>query len=282
MLYQDHKISIKYKNESIKNLQALWAQTIVEPLRDRYLLSQSVKVLKGEKFGYLTGVCYMSNATTMGGINTCSHAKKAGCIEPCLAMSGHMAGRDAIQARLDRLKLLTRDPSLFFELLTRELERLQTRANRSGHKLAGRLNGTTDLDWSRITFDGHTIFEHFPRIQWYDYTKNPDIAKNYSLKGISVTFSYYKKAKTVDIQALLNSGVNIAIAYRDSVPTCQEIGGTAYRVINGDEHDLRFLDPQGVVVGLKYKNQTMHSKAREVNSRAHNSGFILFHGEVVE
>ena len=281
MLYANHIINPEYSTLTSKQLQALWAETIDQPLRDRYLLSESVKVLKGQKYGYLTGVCYMSNATTIGGINTCSHAKKAGCIEPCLAMSGHMAGREAIQARADRLKLLIKNPSLFFEVLRRELKRLQGRADRHGYKVAGRLNGTTDLDWTRITFDGLTIFEHFKGLEWYDYTKNPTIAQNYSARGVSITFSYYKKADTQEVLDLIDRGVNVAIAYRDKLPEVQTIGDRSVPVINGDEHDLRFLDRHGVIVGLKYKNQTMHAKAREVNARAHNSGFILFSGEVV-
>jgi hypothetical protein len=224
----------------------------------------------------------MSNATKIGGINTCSHAKLAGCIEPCLAMSGHMAGKSAIEARLDRLQLLIKNPALFFEILSREIKVLYARALRKGYRAVVRLNGTTDLDWTKITFDQRTIFNHHALIRFYDYTKNPTIARSYRNHGIHTTFSWYNKAPIADLHGLLDRGVNIAIAYRDKVPSTQVIGDRMVRVINGDEHDLRFLDDQGVVVGLKYKNHAMHDRARIVNAIAHKSGFLLFAGNAIK
>ena len=282
MLYSNHTINTEYSTLTNKQLQVLWAETIGKPMRARYLLSQSVKVLKGERLGYLTGVLYMSNATKIGGLNTCSHALLAGCIEPCLAMSGHMAGKSAIEARLDRLHLLIKNPALFFEILSREIKALYARALRKGYRAVVRLNGTTDLDWTRIIFDQRTIFNHHALIRFYDYTKNPTIARNYRNHGVHTTFSWYSKAPIADLQGLLDRGVNIAIAYRDRVPADQVIGDRTVRVINGDEHDLRFLDDAGVIVGLKYKNQTMHKDAREVNARAHESGFITFANTAIQ
>ncbi len=281
VIYKNHVIDRNYSGLSKKALLTLWADRIGKPFRPRYLLSDSVKVIKGEKIGYLTGVCYMSNAVKIAGVATCSHAVKAGCVEPCLAMSGHMSLAGAVEARADRLSLLIKDTALFFEILSRELKALEKAAKRKRFKVAGRLNGTTDLDWTRITFNGATIFEHFPRITWYDYTKNPKIAQAYSDRGVSVTFSYYKKAATADLLHLLDRGVNIAIAYRDTLPITQSIGGRSVEVINGDLHDLRFLDKKGAIVGLKYKNQTMHKKAAEVNATAHESGFIIFSNSVI-
>jgi hypothetical protein len=193
-----------------------------------------------------------------------------------------MAGQGAIEARADRLVLLTRNPSLYFELLSRELKALEKRADRKGFKPAGRLNGTTDLDWTRITFNGKTIFDHFPGITWYDYTKVPTIAENYSRAGVSITFSFYKKAAIDTLIGLLDRGVNIAIAYRDKLPIAQVLGVRMVDVINGDEHDLRFLDRKGAIVGLKYKNQTMHDRAREVNQSTDQSGFIVSSDYVIQ
>jgi hypothetical protein len=81
---------------------------------------------------------------------------------------------------------------------------------------------------------------------------------------------------------LLDRGVNIAIAYRDKLPIAQVMGDRMVDVINGDEHDLRFLDRRGVIVGLKYKNQTMHDRAREVNQTTDQSGFIVSSDYVIQ
>ena len=282
VIYKDHPIRSDYKSMSTKALKALWADLLGKAPIDRYLLSESVKVIKGEKVGYLTGVQYMTANLKIGKDHTCAGEKKAKCGEWCLVMSGHMAGKGAIEARADRLALLTRNPSLYFELLSRELRALEKRAARKGFKPAGRLNGTTDLDWTRITFEGRTIFEHFPGITWYDYTKVPTIAENYSRAGVSITFSFYKKVPIDTLIGLLDRGVNIAIAYRDRLPIAQVLGGRMVDVINGDEHDLRFLDRRGVIVGLKYKNQTMHDRAREVNQTTDQSGFIVSSDYVIQ
>jgi hypothetical protein len=275
VIYKDHSIRSDYRTLSTKVLKDLWAKAINRPFSDRYLLSQSAKIVKGEKFGYLTGVCYMSPAVAFDGGNTCSHHKAGDCRGPCLVSSGHMALDGAVEARADRLALLLKDPALYFEILSRELKALQKRAKRKGIKTAGRMNGTTDLDWSRIQFNGKTIFQHFPRIAWYDYTKNPKLAENYISAGISVTFSWYKRADTSTVLSLLDRGVNVAIAYKDRLAETQKIGGRSVPVINGDQSDLRFEDVRGVVVGLKYKFATMSKNSAEINARALESGFII-------
>jgi hypothetical protein len=275
VIYKNHTINPEYKKLSKKSLLMLWAETIGKPYRYRYLLSLSAKIIKGEKYGYLTGVCYMVPAFSFKGGNTCSHHKLGDCSGPCLVNSGHMALKEAAEARKDRLMLFLKNPALFFEILSRELVLLAKRARKRRLKRAGRMNGTTDLDWSRIQFDGKTIFEHFPKIDWYDYTKNPKLAENYHAAGVSITFSWYKKADTVKALELLDRGVNIAIAYKDQIPEYQEIGGRKIPTIDGDAHDLCFKDPRGVIRALKYKFATMAKNSAEINARALESGFII-------
>ena len=57
----------------------------------------------------------------------------------------------------------------------------------------------------------------------------------------------------------------------EPLPETWEIPGTgvALPVINGDEHDLRFLDPVGVFVALKFKG----SKAERAKAVA--AGFVF-------
>jgi hypothetical protein len=47
-----------------------------------------------------------------------------------------------------------------------------------------------------------------------------------------------------------------------------------YKVVNGDETDLRFLDKKNVIVGLKFKNIT-GKNGGEVNKYAKESGFVI-------
>jgi hypothetical protein len=66
---------------------------------------------------------------------------------------------------------------------------------------------------------------------------------------------------------LLRKGFNVAMVF-DKTP--QTFRG--FEVINGDLDDLRFLDKQNVIVGLKYKNIT---GAGADNSLAFKSGFAF-------
>jgi hypothetical protein len=116
-------------------------------------------------------------------------------------------------------------------------------------------------------FGGKNIFEIFPDVQFYDYTKNylrfdKVLPSNYHL-----TFS---RSETNGDKAmeLLSRGVNVAIVF-DKLP--ETYGG--FKVINADETDLRFLDEKGgVICGLKYKKMT--GKGAN-NALAFESGFAI-------
>jgi len=112
-----------------------------------------------------------------------------------------------------------------------------------------RLNGTSDIGWER-----YTVIQAFETTRFYDYTKSfqrmmafldGKLPSNYSL-----TFS---RSETNEAQCLevLKRGGNVAVVFRKELPTHWK----GFPVINGDENDLRFLDPKGVVVGLKAKGK---------------------------
>jgi hypothetical protein len=89
--------------------------------------------------------------------------------------------------------------------------------------------------------------EMFPSVQFYDYTKLANrkaLPANYHL-----TFSLAENNEVQAFAALAN-GLNVAAVFR-KVPAV--FMGAA--VVDGDETDLRFLDPKGVIVGLKAKGK---------------------------
>jgi hypothetical protein len=63
----------------------------------------------------------------------------------------------------------------------------------------------------------------------------------------------FSRSETNETQCLevLSRGGNVAVVFRNELPTHWK----GFPVINGDENDLRFLDPKGVVVGLKAKGK---------------------------
>ena len=110
-----------------------------------------------------------------------------------------------------------------------------------------RLNTTSD-----IPFEIHKIFQLFPNVQFYDYTKIKKRAIKHAEglmpKNYHLTFSQ-NEANQNDSLEVLKRGGNIAVVFRNKLPEFYK----GFKVVNGDEHDLRFTDPANVVVGLKAK-----------------------------
>jgi hypothetical protein len=111
-----------------------------------------------------------------------------------------------------------------------------------------RLNGTSDIRWETVKVDGFdNIMAMFPNVQFYDYTKianRRDLPANYHL-----TFSL-AESNLADAERALANGMNVAAVFR-TVPKVF----LSVPVIDGDATDLRFLDPKGVIVGLKAKGK---------------------------
>ena len=110
-----------------------------------------------------------------------------------------------------------------------------------------RLNLTSDLAWESQKFNGVKLMEIFPNTQFYDYTKIPT-RKVSHIKNYHLTWSYSeannKYAKLFDkVQC------NKAVVFRKELPETFK----GLKVINGDKHDMRFLDEPNVVVGLLAK-----------------------------
>ena len=99
------------------------------------------------------------------------------------------------------------------------------------------------------------IFQKFPELQFYDYTKHFSraikFAKGELPSNYHLTFSRSENTSDEQVVTLLGWGVNVAVVYDDELPA-QDFGG--WEVVNGDENDLRFKDKQGKIVGLVYKN----------------------------
>jgi hypothetical protein len=130
-----------------------------------------------------------------------------------------------------------------------------------------RLNGTSDIRWEKIKVrEGKNIFELYPDVQFYDYTKNPKRFDDVLPANYDLNFS---RSETNDkhAMAILKKGYNVAMVF-NKIPNEYE----GFEVINGDETDLRFLDKKGVIVGLKYKSIT--GKGAD-NSLAFKSGFAI-------
>ena len=216
------------------------------------LYGTSTKIEKSNKtdYGYYTLAQYLSPASESGW-QLCPFRSPA-CEAECLGhSSGLMVMDNAKRARIARTTLFMTDRKAYATQAIKELTALERKCAKLGVKAAARPNADSDITWENVRFDGQTIMELFPNIQFYDYTKWPSkfrpasrLPANYHL-----TFSRSENTTLDDIQAEFDAGRNVAVVF-DEVPTEWE----GWTVINGDADDLRHLDPTtGVIVGLKAK-----------------------------
>jgi hypothetical protein len=205
------------------------------------LTVQNAKTTKGEALGYLTGILYMAPTNTVSGINTCPMASQ-GCKKACLYSAGRGRFSNVQQARIKKTELFRDNKVEFFSKLIKSIDALTRKAKRENLIPCIRLNGTSDIQWEKIKVkDDKSIFELYPHIQFYDYTKIPNriTPDNYHL-----TFSRSETNESVAIEQL-GKGYNVAAVFQE-VPSAYR----SFEVIVGDDHDLRFLDKKGVIVGL--------------------------------
>lgn len=233
------------------------------------LTKNNHKTIKGEKLGYITHILYLSSYTNNSfGKNVCSHASK-GCAESCLVSSGFGGIYNSVQeARRLKTEYFLKDRKAFLIQLNNEINKIKLKYKDKAI-ITFRLNGTSDIAWEKFKiFEGKNIFEIHSDVQFYDYTKNylrftDKLPSNYHL-----TFSRSEDNHAKAIE-LLNKGYNVSMVF-NTVPETYE----GYKVINGDETDLTFLYPKGVIVGLKYKNVT-GKNGGEKNKAAFESGFAI-------
>ena len=225
------------------------------------------KIAKGQARGYLSAVLHLAPAD-LSGRNVCQYSSAA-----CRAVCLNTAGRggtfrkgettNAIQeARKARTRFFFEARLTFLAQLAEEIAAHVRRAARVRLIPTIRLNGTSDLPWERIrTADGRTIFETFPTVQFYDYTKVPGRAcpANYHL-----TFSL-SESNDVSASQALRAGLNVAVVFRTKAFPATYMGRP---VVNGDETDLRFLDASGVIVGLSAKGRAKHDASGFVKDAA--------------
>lgn len=215
------------------------------------LLSSSAKSEKGRAKGWLSAVLYLEPSLTL-----CPFSTKA-CRAACLVHSGRLPMPKAQNARAKRTELYYSDRALFYELLEAELLTHKARARMEGLKPCVRLDGTSDTGmWAEFDafLKGHEI-------QSYDYTKDYDRAvANPEHYTFSFSGGVVSRRKAL---SLLGTGGRVAVIFQgQDLPSEWE----GFPVIDGDVDDLRFLDPPGVVVGLRLKG-TNAAKEAAINGR---------------
>lgn len=258
-------------------------------------IDANAKTVKGQLYGYVTAILYLTPSDASG-TQLCPLSDLAQCAAPCLNQAGRggiakgnatfvspggatLSDNTVQRARLARTELFLRDRAAFMSQLCDEIEKFADRHLSFDVGPAGptatlpcvRLNGTSDIRWETIPFTWRgvnyaCIFDAFPYVQFYDYTKIPT-RRVADITNYHLTYSYsgVSEFAPVVIKALSHYGddINFAVVFRGDVPKTF----LGRRVVNGDESDLRFLDEKGVVIALKAKGK----------ARRDMSGFVVDH-----
>lgn len=220
-------------------------------------VSTSHKLDLSEKAGTLTYGLYLA-PWNMSGHQVCAGGKH--CHEFCLSGSGQnkidelARGKDGSkinQSRIKKTRLFYENRPLFMRILIREISKAYMRAKSLGLPFAVRINCTSDLS-PELFVDpetGKNILELFPDVQFYDYTKVPNRIKllgKYSNYDLTFSFDGYnwKTAK----EFIENGGRAAVVFAGDKLPETYK----GYKVINGNNYDMRFLDPGKCIIGLSY------------------------------
>jgi hypothetical protein len=213
-------------------------------------VNADAKTSKGTGIGYLTGILYLSPAD-MSGWNVCQFATE-GCKAVCLNTAGRGIVSSVQRGRLRKTRLLFQNRPEFERQLAADIVKLARYAKRLGLTPLVRLNGTSDLPWHRMRFQGHASpMEAFPTIQFYDYTKDSLRLVERMPANYDLTFS---RSESNDLAAyrIVASGLGrVAVVFAGAIPT-EYLG---MPVVNGDASDVRVQDPKGVWVGLKAKGK---------------------------
>lgn len=226
-------------------------------MKKRQLLSigTNAKTVKGNKLGFLTGVMYLA-PSDLSGFQVCPMAKMARCEDPCLYKSGRGVFTSTQNARIKKTQEFFTEQNEFMHTLVYSINALIRQAKKKGLTPLVRLNGTSDIRWENIRFEYEnkylTIFEIFPDIQFYDYSKivnRKDIPSNYDL---TISYSGAPEFQKY-IQKSILAGERIAAVFR----TQENIPETFLGMdcIGGDDSDVRHVEPKNVIVALYAKGK---------------------------
>lgn len=239
----------------------------------KLLTTSNTKTLKGEAQGYLTFGLGLA-PTTVSGYNVCPGAS-AECRQVCLNWAGMGVFSNVQAARITKTKLFFEDRERFMAQLVKEIAAGVKKATKLSLTPVFRLNLYSDIRWENIPvytsvtskgvttiYHANSIMEAFPHVQFYDYTKlsnRKNIPANYHL-----TFS---RSEENELKALkvLQDGGSVAVVFDTKKGEALPETWAGYEVVDGDTTDLRFLDKQNVVVGLRAKGK----------AKAGRSGFVV-------
>lgn len=236
----------------------------------------SPKAVKAIGYGWLNAIHYLAPAD-LSGTNLCPKST-ASCRALCLGwFSGQASmvvdlehGTNSVRAsRVAKARRFMSDRPAYMRDVCLSIATAWRKACAERLRLCVRMNGSSDIAWEGVSFVVDEVLARqlatilrrcivpgryrnlmalFSDIQFVDYTKiagrfSRALPPNYHLV-LSRT-----EGNDSDVSRVVAAGGTAAVVFAGPLPEMWR--GVA--VIDGDKHDLRHLDPRGVIVGLSPK-----------------------------
>jgi len=262
LVYDISKLSDQWRNQILASPENV---SLFQKFPDKLLgLDTNAKTVKGEKYGVKTAILYLvpSNGS---GVNLCPMAQLAKCALPCLFSAGRGAMSSVMLSRLRKTLYFLQHRQAFMSQLAKEIGQLEHKAKCKGFKLLVRLNGTSDIRWESIPVNGaQNVMSLYPGVQFYDYTKianRRNIPANYDL-----TFSYSGAPEYQPlVKRAIASGERIAVVFRNRAIVDEMLANgdqfLGLPMVDGDDTDIRHVDPKNAVVALYAKGKARHDES---------------------
>lgn len=218
-------------------------------------VAHSAKMSASYRNGTMTYCIYMAPWQSSG-YQVCGFGQH--CHESCLNYSGHEKiaefkdGKNnrVMDSRIKKTRFFYENRETFMQIMIHEIKRFQRKAERMNMEFSVRINGTSDL--SPVLFkdfeSGKNILELFPNVQFYDYTKNPnriELMEKYPNYDVTFSFDGYNQA---ECEKFLQRGGKVAVVFYGGLPKTYK----GYKVVDANSYDMRYLDPNGCIMGLHY------------------------------
>ncbi len=216
-------------------------------------VASSSKIAKGLQYNEMTYILYLAPAS-QSGYNVCPMSTEE-CRTACLTESGHnridVKKNNINKARIKKTKLFFEHREFFMSWLVTEITKAKIDAHMKGYQFSVRINGTSDISLQSFKLGNKNILQIFPLIPFYDYTKVSkrfDMLDKYDNYDLTYSFSGHNMLQCLDL--LSKQKGRVAMVFEGKILPKTFMG---YDVIDGDAYDMRYYDPQGVIVGLKFK-----------------------------
>lgn len=231
----------------------------IKKLGTTYLggIKHSAKMNYSYNNGTITYCLYLAPSNMAYGDNRTVCPNDKYCKDFCLNGSGRNKG-DILSkgtehskinvSRVKKTKFFYEDRETFMQILIHEIRRAQIQAIKENKEFSVRLNGTSDISLLAFKYQGKNILEHFPNVQFYDYTKvysRTQLQNQYPNYDLTLSYNGHNLEECLEY---LNKGGKVAVVFENELPKFWH----KFQVIDANGYDMRYLDPKGTIMGLHY------------------------------